>query len=130
MVQRRPLRGVATPRAHAAPATLVSDGRGCFTAVRGMGILHEPHVTGGGAASMKSPDFLTVNTALGNIKTSLTGTYHAFGFRKYAHRYLGQVQYLFNRRFDLRTILRRLARAASQAGPCPMRAVLAAELSC
>ena len=114
----------------AAPATLVSDGLGCFTAVRGMGILHEPHVTGGGAASAKHPSFLAVNTALGNIKTSLAGTYHAFGFRKYAPRYLGQVQYLFNRRFNLRTILERLARAASQAAPCSLRAIRAAEPSC
>ena len=114
----------------AAPATLVSDGLGCFTAVRGMGILHEPHVTGGGAASVKHPAFLAVNTALGNIKTSLAGTYHAFGFRKYAHRYLAQVQYLFNRRFDLRSILQRLARAASQAQPCELRAVRTAELPC
>ena len=114
----------------AAPATLVSDGLGCFTAVRVTGLLHEPHVTGGGAASAKHPSFLAVNTVLGNIKTSLAGTYHAFGFQKYAHRYLGQVQYLFNRRFNLRTILERLARAASQASPCPMRVVRAAESSC
>jgi len=114
----------------AAPATLVSDGLGCFRAVRGTGILHEPHITGGGAASAKHPAFLAVNTALSNIKTSLAGTYHAFGFGKYAHRYLGQVQYLFNRRFDLRTILDRLARAASQASPCPMHVVRAAETSC
>ena len=67
----------------AALATLVCDGLGCFTAVRGMGILHEPHVTGGGAASVKNPALLAVNTVLGNIKTSLAGTYHAFGFRKY-----------------------------------------------
>lgn len=114
----------------AAPATLVSDGLGCFTAVRGTGILHEPHVTGGGAASAKHPSFRAVNTALGNIKTSLAGTYHAFSFRKYAFRYFGQMQYLFNRRFDLRTILQRLARAASQAAPCPLRVVRAAETSC
>ena len=114
----------------AAPATLVSDGLGCFTVVRGMGILHEPHITGGGAVSAKHPSFLAVNTALGNIKTSLSGTSHAFGFRKYATRYLGQVQYLFNRRFDLHAILGRLARAASQASPCPLRKVRAAEPSC
>lgn len=114
----------------AAPATLVSDGLGCFTAVRGTGILHEPHVTGGGAASAKHLSFLAVNTMLGNLKTSLAGTYHAFGFEKYAHRYLGQVQYLFNRRFNLRTILQRLARAASLAAPCPLRRVRAAETSC
>jgi hypothetical protein len=38
-----------------APATFVSDGQGCFTAVRGTGISHEPHVTGGGVSSAKSP---------------------------------------------------------------------------
>jgi hypothetical protein len=98
--------------------------------VRGLGILHERHVTGGGAASSKHPSFLAVNTALGNLKTALAGTYHAFGFEKYAHRYLGQVQYLFNRRFDLRSILARLARAACQAKPSPLRAIRAAELPC
>lgn len=101
----------------AAPVTLVSDGLGCFTAVRDMGILHEPHVTGGGAASAKHPSFLAVNTALGNIKTSLSGIYHAFGFRRYAHRYLGQVQYLFNRRLGLRNVLERLARASTDQVP-------------
>jgi len=114
----------------AAPATLVTDGLGCFTAVRGRGIVHEQHVTGGGVASAKHPSFLAVNTALGNLKTALAGTYHAFGFDKYAHRYLGQVQYLFNRRFDLRSILERLARAACRARPCPLHAVRAAELPC
>jgi transposase-like protein len=114
----------------AAPATLVSDGLGCFTAVRGTGILHEPHVTGGGAASSKHPSFLAVNTVLGNLKTALAGTYHAFGFDKYAHRYLAQVQYLFNRRYDLRAILVRLARAACQSNPCPLLAIRAAESSC
>lgn len=95
-----------------APATLVTDGRGCFRAVRGMGSRHEQHITDGGAATAKHPSFVAVNTALGNLKTALAGTYHAFGFDKYAHRYLGQVQYLFNRLFEPRTILARLARAA------------------
>jgi hypothetical protein len=36
-----------------------------------MGILHEQHITGGGAASAKHPSFQAVNTALGNIKTAL-----------------------------------------------------------
>lgn len=114
----------------AAPLTLVSDGLGCFTAVVGTGILHERHVTGGGAASAKNPNFWAVNTLLSNIKTSLTGTYHAFGFSKYAYRYLGQIQYLFNRRFNLRKILLRLARAASLTPACPLRAARAAEASC
>jgi len=114
----------------AAPATLVSDGLGCFTAVQGTGILHEPHVTGGGAACVKRPEFLAVNTVLGNLKTAFSGTYHAFGFAKYGHRYLAQVQYLFNRRFNLRTILVRLARAACATPACPLQAIRVAELSC
>ena len=114
----------------AAPATLVSDGLGCFKVVQGMGILHEPHVTGGGAASAKNPSFLAVNTVLGNIKTALSGTYHAFGFRKYAHRYLAQVQYLFNQRFNLQIVLERLARAATQTAPCGLRRIRTAESSC
>jgi transposase-like protein len=112
------------------PLTLVSDGLSCFTAVQGMGIRHERHVTGGGAASASHPSFWAINTLLGNLKTSLSGTYHAFGFEKYADRYLAQVQYLFNRRFDLSAILRRLAIAACRSGRCPLHAVRAAEFSC
>ena len=110
----------------AALATLVSDGLGCFKAVQGTGILHEPHVNGGGAASARHPLFWAVNTTLGNLKTSLSVTYDAFGFSKYAPRYLAQVQYLFNRRFNHRTILERLARAAVHAAPQPLRALCAA----
>lgn len=113
----------------AAPATLVSDGLGCFAAVQGTGILHEPHITGGGAASVKNPSFLAVNTVLGNLKTAFAGTYHSFRFAKYGYRYLAQVQYLFNRRFNLRTILTRLIRAACCTKPHPLRAVMAAEHS-
>ena len=114
----------------ALPLTLVSDGLSCFTAVQGTGVLHERHVTGGGAASASHPSFRAINTILGNLKTSLAGTYHAFGFEKYAQRYLAQIQYLFNRRFDLSSILRRLAIAACRCPPCPLHAVRAAELSC
>jgi hypothetical protein len=64
------------------------------------------------------------------LKTALAGTYHGFDFAKYAHRYLAQVQYLFNRRFDLRSILIRLARAASTTKPYPLQAVRAAEVHC
>lgn len=44
----------------AAPATHVSDGLGCFTAVQGAGILYEPHVTGGGGGSVNHPAFRAV----------------------------------------------------------------------
>jgi hypothetical protein len=55
--------------------------------------------------------FTWINTILGNLNTAITGTYHAFDFKKYPHRYLGEYQYRFNRRFDL-AMLPRLIRAA------------------
>lgn len=72
---------------------------------------------GGGKASAKLPEFCTVNTFLGNLKRALGGTYHAFNFAKYAQRCLAEAQYRFNRRFNLRSILPRLLRAACVTPP-------------
>ena len=85
-------------------------------------------VTGGGRASAGLPQFRAVNTFLGNLKSSLGGTYHAFDFAKYAHRYLAEAQYRFNRRFDLRSVLVRLIRAACLTIPTPASAIRAAEV--
>ena len=98
------------------PLTVVSDGLACFIATERAGV-HERVVTGGGKAAAKLPQFRAVNTVLSNLKTGLTGTYHAFKFAKYAHRYLGEFQYRFNRRFNLRSILQRLVVAASATKP-------------
>lgn len=117
-------------RSLGAPATMISDGLGCFKVVAGMGIVHDPHVTGGGAASAQHPSFMAINTVLGNLKTAFSGTYHAFGFRKYASRYLGQVQFLFNHRYDLRAILTQIVKAACASSARPLRLLRAAELSC
>ena len=46
----------------------------------------------------------------------ITGTYHGFKFEKYAHRYLAEAQYRFNRRFDLSTMLPRLLYAGVRTG--------------
>ncbi len=111
----------------ASSATVVSDGLWCFRGVKLIGAEHEPIVTGGGAASTMLPQFKAINTLLGNLKTALTGTYHAFDFAKYAHRYLAEVQYRFNRRFNLASILARLLRAASITSPRPAQFIRAAE---
>ena len=74
---------------------------------------HERIVTGGGKASMALPQFKWVNTMLGNLKTAITGTYHAFDFAKYAHRYLAEFQFRFNHRFNMKTILHHLLNASS-----------------
>lgn len=50
-------------------------------------------------------EFRRVNTVLSNLRTAISGTYHHFNFAKYADRYLAEVQYRFNRRFDLKSIL-------------------------
>ena len=111
-----------------ATAQVVSDGLWCFQAVTACGATHERTVTGGGAASVKLDKFRAVNTMLGNLKTAFAGTYHSFDFVKYAHRYLAEVQYRFNRRFDLSVILVRLLRASSVTRPHPERLIRAAEL--
>ncbi|MGZ5397792.1 MAG: transposase, partial [Mycobacterium sp.] len=69
------------------------------------------------------------NTLLGNLKTAISGTYHAFGFAKYAHRYLAEFQYRFNRRFNMCTILRRLLKALVAAPAAPERSLRLAEVS-
>jgi len=115
-------------RSIAPSATVVSDGLWCFGAVQIVGAEHERVVTGGGKASTALPQFRAVNTFLGNLKRSLGGTYHAFDFAKYAHRYLAEAQYRFNRRFNLRSILARLIRAACLTIPTPASAIRVAEV--
>jgi ribosomal protein L37AE/L43A len=108
-------------------ARVVSDGLWCFQAVTASGATQERIVTGGGPACVKLAQFRAVNTFLGNLKTAYSGTYHAFAFAKYAHRYLAEVQYRFNRRFDLSSILKRLLVAAVSTKPHPERFLRAAE---
>jgi len=72
-----------------------------------------------------------INTVLGNLKTSLSGSYHSFGFRKYAVQNLAAFALGFNRRFDLKTLPQRLLVAAVQYAPhsqCLIRAE--AEVHC
>lgn len=111
----------------AASAHVVSDGLWCFKAVTESGATQERIVTGGGAACVKLEPFRAVNTFLGNLKTAYAGTYHAFDFAKYAHRYLAEVQYRFNRRFDLSSILGRLLAASVSTPARPERFLRAAE---
>lgn len=115
---------------HIAPsATVVSDGLWCFGATTLIGAQHQRIVTGGGRASVALPQFTAVNTLLSNLKTAISGTYHAFKFAKYAHRYLAELQFRFNRRFDMKTILHRLLSALVAAPPCNERLLRAAEIS-
>lgn len=100
-------------------ATVVSDGLWCFKAVTESGCSHQREVVGQGRKSTDLECFTWVNTILGNLKTAINGTYHAFDFEKYAHRYLGEYQYRFNRRFDLARMLTRLVTATVRTGKRP-----------
>jgi ISXO2-like transposase domain/Transposase zinc-ribbon domain len=114
----------------AAPLTVVSDGLPCFAvAAATRGGEHDRTVTGGGKAAVKLPQFKAVNTVLGNLKTALSGTYKAFDFQKYGHRYLAEFQYRFNRRFHLAAMLRRLAIVALHCQPLPEYTIRAAEVA-
>jgi len=99
-----------------ASATVISDGFACFRAVVASGCAHEPETIGKGRKSINMPRFKWVNTILGNLKTAINGTYHGFDCAKYANRYLSEVQYRFNRRFDLRSMFSRLLHAAVKTG--------------
>ena len=120
--------GAFAAKSLAPSATVVSDGLWCFRGVTLIGADHQVTVTGGSAASVKLPQFKAVNTVLGNLKTALSGTYHAFDFVKYAHRYLAEAQYRFNRRFNLASILARLLHAACATTPRPAQFIRAAEV--
>lgn len=100
--------------------TVISDGLGCFQAVKEAGCAHDRIVCGGGKASVKEPEFYWVNTVLGNLKSALRSTYHAIS-SKHAHRYLAEFVYRFNRRYDLGSMIARLAYVSLRTPPMPER---------
>ena len=117
-------------RDHLSPgSTVFSDGLSCFSAVTNAGCAHRPTVMAG-RKPKDVPEFQWINTVLGNLKTSLSGSYHAFDFRQYAVRYLAAFAYRFNRRFNLATLNERLLVAAAQCGPQPLRLIRAAGGHC
>ena len=89
--------------------TVLSDGLGCFAAVAvaDAGCMHVPMVVGA-LKPRDLPQFMWVNTVLGNLKTTLAGAFHALKYNKYAEHYLAAFSYRFNRRFDLRGLIARL----------------------
>jgi hypothetical protein len=68
----------------------------------------------------RHPAFKSVNTALGNFKSALTGTFHNVSFA-HAPRSLAEFDYRYNRRYDLPAMLPRLGWAAVRTQPMPYR---------
>lgn len=106
---------------------VVSDGLWCFQAVEAAGCFHQREVVGKERKSTSMECFSWINTVLGNLKNAITGTYHAFDFEKYAHRYLGEFQYRFNRRFNLAGMFKRLVKATAKADKVPEHKLRLAE---
>src|SRR3954466_10210328 len=99
---------------------VVSDGLACFGAVKEAGCQHEVTKNGSGPAAARVPAFTWVNTALGNIKAAITGTYRAI-HEKHVPRYLGEFESRFTRRYALAAMLPRLTWAAVRPPPMPYR---------
>jgi len=110
-------------RDFAAGSNVVTDGLSCWTAVEQAGCSHFPMLTGSGPQAVKWVPFTWVNTALGNIKTALAGTYHHIS-AKHAQRYLASYAWRFNRRFQLDTLTERLAYACARTAPHPYRVII------
>lgn len=78
-------------RLHLRPETEVhSDGLGAFRAVIEAGHAHTVIESECGRAAIEAGGMRWVNTELSNVKRSLDGTYQAFRFAAYAHRYLAE----------------------------------------
>ncbi|MFA0810586.1 IS1595 family transposase [Microbulbifer epialgicus] len=101
-------------------STVISDGLACFNAVKDAGCAHDKIVCGGGRASVYEPEFYWVDTVLGNLKSALRSAYHAIRV-KYVQRYLAELQYRFNRRFDLSALILRLIFVSPCTPPMPER---------
>lgn len=109
----------AMAKQHLEPtARIVSDGLGCFRAVKRIGCTHEPVVAARTGWSEKIPAFRWVNTVLGNVKTAMLGTMKHVA-KRYVQRYFAEFQYRFNRRADLPAMLDRLGYIATRAAPRP-----------
>jgi transposase-like protein len=106
---------------------VVSDGLACFGAVSDAGCKHQAIKTGSGPAAPRTPAFRWVNTALGNIKAAMVGTYRAV-HAKHVPRYLAEFEYRFNRRYDLAAMLPRLTWAAVHTPPMPFRLLKLADV--
>lgn len=105
----------------------VSDGLACFNALDDLSE-HSVLVTNRAKKEEVEATFKWVNTILSNLKTSIAGTFHSLKFGKYGFRYLADLQFRINRRFDLRKMFFGLLSKAFKSEPKPVK-VLATSLT-
>lgn len=107
-------------------SSVISDGLPCFNAVKDIGCNHRRIVTGGGPECVKIEEFKWINTVISNVKTALGGSCHSVR-SKYLPRYLGEFCYRFNRRFNLRDMMKRFIYVAARTKAMPHRLLTMAE---
>ena len=105
---------------------LIWLGYGCFRAFSDAGYEQTTIVTGGGADSVKIPEFKWVNTIIGNVKKFLHGIVHSIS-KKHFSKYLAEFCYRFNRRFNLPDMIARFCYVALRTPPNPQRLLKLAE---
>ena len=114
-------------------SAVFSDGLACFRATTEAGCAHIPEIffLGGGSRKPKEAPILQwLNIIMGNAKTGLSGTYHAFHSKKYGNCYPTEAAYRFNRRFNLKGLPKRLLIACINCTPQPEQLLRSAELCC
>ena len=106
---------------HIAPRSLVlSDDLDCFKALDAA-YCHRSYKINSTGKKIAHSEFKWVNTILVNIKTAFCGALHAFDFKKYCARYLGNMQFRFNHRFDLKECFYEVLNLSVLTEPKPAR---------
>jgi hypothetical protein len=95
--ERLPCRGLASPRRRAllADEHHAVDVNRLDPGVARRGHAHIVIESAGGRAAIEAGGMRWLNTVPSNVKRSLDGTYHAFKFPTYAHRYLAEAAWRF-----------------------------------
>ncbi len=117
-----------TKRHIKAKSVTVSDGLACFNGLGDADVFHFSIVTGGGAECVEIHYFKWVNTIISNVKNAMHGTFHAINL-KHLPRYLAEFGDKFNRRYNLESMIERLAFANLITPPIPERLLKLAESS-
>ncbi len=108
--------------------SVTSDNLSCFRGVADAGCKHLPHTTSNMDKLQKDEIFKWVDTVLGNIKTAISGTFHAIR-EPYVPRYLAEFEYRFNRRSKLGDMIERLAYVSLRSAPKTYASLKLAETS-
>jgi transposase-like protein len=105
---------------------VITDGLACFSEFDRLGHIHGSVVTRGTWQNPQFKTFKWLNTALGNVKTAIRGTYHKLS-HDHLPRYLAEFCFRFHRRFQMELMVPDLIKISAEALPIPQRQLKLAE---